>query len=399
MKYSIYIRLAFIFLSLFLMGKTIALDCNNINEYPNWTAKNWAGQYDHANTGDLMQYQNKVYRANWWTKAVPGSNQSWQYQGACDFPSDPISGAYDIHGKLAVCGTKLCNQYNEPVQLKGMSSHGLQWYGLNKCLTAQSLDVLAYDWRADILRLSLYVQEGGYETDPEGFTNQVNQLISMASNRGMYVLVDWHQLSPGDPNYNLALAKAFFTNIVTKNKHRENVLYDIANEPNNVSWESVQNYANQVIPVIRQIDPDAIVLVGTHGWSTFGASDGGSVQDVINNPIQFDNIMYTYHFYAASHLGYYRDVLNTASNVLPIFVTEWGTQTYSGDGENNFASAQAYIDLMDQKKISWINWNYSDDMRSGAVWQQGTCQSGQFNDNNLKPAGSWIKQKILLNKN
>ncbi len=29
-----------------------------------------------------------------------------------------------INGQLKVCGTKLCNRYGKPIQLRGMSSHG-----------------------------------------------------------------------------------------------------------------------------------------------------------------------------------------------------------------------------------------------------------------------------------
>src|SRR6478735_4447095 len=106
------------------------------------------------------------------------------------------------NGQLRVTGLKLCNQYGNPIQLRGMSTHGIQWYGWGSCLNEASLDALAYDWGSDILRISLYVQEGGYETDPAGFTSQVNRLIEEATERGMYALVDWHQLTPGDPNYN-----------------------------------------------------------------------------------------------------------------------------------------------------------------------------------------------------
>ena len=73
------------------------------------------------------------------------------------------------HGRLHVCGNQLCNQYNTPVQLRGMSTHGIQWYGWGSCLTEGSLDALANDWKADILRIAMYVQEGGYETNPAAF--------------------------------------------------------------------------------------------------------------------------------------------------------------------------------------------------------------------------------------
>lgn len=299
-----------------------------------------------------------------------------------------------INGRLKVCGTQLCNEHGQPIQLRGMSSHGLQWYGWGKCLKAGSLDALARDFNASVIRLSLYVQEGGYETDPVGFTNQMNTLIDEASKRGIYVIVDWHQLTPGDPNYNLTRAQKFFTDIATANKNRNNLLYEIANEPNGVSWSAIKSYAEKIIPIIRAIDPNTVILVGTHGWGSLGVSDGRSSQDIINAPVNATNIMYTFHFYAASHKDAYLNELNKASSVLPIFVTEWGTQTSSGDGTNDFVMSQRYIDLMATKKIGWTNWNYSDDFRSGAVWKTGTCSAGTWVDSSLKPAGVWVKSKI-----
>ncbi|MFC9916722.1 cellulase family glycosylhydrolase [Streptomyces sp. NPDC059862] len=299
-----------------------------------------------------------------------------------------------INGRLKVCGVKLCNQYGNPIQLRGMSSHGLQWY--SHCLTNGSLDALATDWNSDVLRISLYVQEGGYETNPRMFTDRVHQLIEMATDRGMYALVDWHQLTPGDPNYNLSHAKTFFTEIAQRHRGKTNLLYDIANEPNGVSWSQIKFYAEQLIPVIRAQDPVTPILIGTHGWGSLGISDGRNESDIINNPVQATNIMYTFHFYAASHGQEYLDALNRASDRIPIFVTEFGTQEASGDGPNNFTRSQQYLDLMAAKKISWVNWNFSDDERTGAVFKTGTCNSnGPWTGTaSLKPAGVWIRDRI-----
>lgn len=322
------------------------------------------------------------------------TRQNLTIQIESDDVSPPSSSNTPVgrNGRLRVCENTLCNERNEQVQLRGMSSHGIQWLG--NCLTDESLDTLAYDWNSDLLRISMYVQEGGYETDPEGFTNQVNSLIEMASNRGMYVIVDWHQLTPGDPNANTELAIEFFTKIAKMNAHRNNIIYDVANEPNNVSWSRIRDYAMKVIPVVQRYDSDAVVLIGTHAWASMGVSDGGSAREIVNNPIPLDNIMYTYHFYAASHGKQYRDNLEWAAQRLPIFVTEWGTQNSAGEGANNFTSSQAYLDIMNRYNISWANWNYSDDWRSGAVWKSGTCSSGNWSDSNLKEAGLWIKDKI-----
>lgn len=313
--------------------------------------------------------------------------------GLSAFSQTPV----EANGRLRVEGTKLVNEYGNPVQLRGMSTHGIQWYGLGDCLTDASLDAMAYDWGSDILRISLYIQEGGWETNPAGYEAQVNTLIQKATDRGMYALVDWHQLSPGDPNANTANAKAFFKNICTANADRNNIIYDIANEPNNVTWAKVQDYAEEMIPYLRQYDDDAIILCGTHGWGSLGMSDNwtGSSQEIINDPVTYSNFMYTFHFYAKDHQQEYYNEFDSFSDVMPVFVTEWGSQEATGDGVNDFVMAQKYIDLMEAKKISWCNWNYSDDQRTGAVWNIGTCSSGPWTVNNLKPAGVWVRDKIL----
>ncbi len=305
----------------------------------------------------------------------------------------PGATPFASHGALEVCGTTLCGEDGQPVQLRGMSTHGTQWYA--QCVTDGSLDVLAGDWGADVLRVSTYVQEGGYETDPEHFTDLASRIIDQATARGMYVVVDWHMLTPGDPNANTELAEEFFTEITARHGDQDNLLYEIANEPNGVGWQSVKSYAEEIIPVVRAGDPDAVVIVGTPGWSSLGVSDGSDESEIVADPVDADNVMYTFHFYAASHQEPYLSTLSRAADQLPIFVTEFGTQEYTGDGPNDFASAQQYIDLMAEKNISWTNWNYSDDFRTGAVFEPGTCANGSWGDpGSLKEAGTWIRDRI-----
>lgn len=297
-----------------------------------------------------------------------------------------------VNGQLKIVGTQLCNESGQSIQLKGLSSHGIQWFG--GCLTSASLDALVNDFKANVLRISLYVQEGGYETDPVGFTSKVNQLIKQASDRGIYAIIDWHILTPGDPNYNLDRAKTFFSDIINANKGRKNLIYEICNEPNGVNWATIKTYADKIIPVIRALDPNTVILVGTVGWSSLGVSDGSTSQDIIRSPVNFSNIMYTFHFYAASHRDEYLNALDRASDSLPIFVSEFGAQDYTGDGANDFVMTDRYMELMARKKIGWTYWNFSDDSQTGPIWKPGTCPNGPWTDSNMKATGVYIKGKI-----
>lgn len=299
------------------------------------------------------------------------------------------------NGRLSVCGTQLCNEHGFPIQLRGISTHGLQWYGWGDCITDESLDAIKNDWGADIVRVSMYIQEGGYETNPQQYTDMVDTIVENLYQRGLYALIDFHMLDPGDPNYNLERAKTFFNHVSAMHGAKGNVLYEIANEPNGVYWSSIKTYADQVIPVIRANDPDGIVLVGTPDWSSLGYSGTPAIDSISNNPIDDDDVMYTFHFYAASHGQYYRTGFDQASDILPIFVTEFGTQNYSGEETNDFSSTELFFDIMDEKKISWINWNFSDDWRSGAVLKTGSCSAGEWSGDALKEAGTWIQNKML----
>ncbi|BCJ74700.1 endoglucanase [Catellatospora sp. IY07-71] len=305
-------------------------------------------------------------------------------------PGTPVA----ANGQLRVCGRQLCNKNGKAIQLRGMSTHGIQWYA--SCATAASLSVLASEWQADVLRISMYIQEGGYETDPRRYTDMVHNYIELATARGMYAIVDWHMLDPGDPNYNLARAKTFFTEIAQRHANKVNVLYEIANEPSGVNWATIKSYADQLIPVIRAQDAEAVVLVGTPDWSSLGVSgSGGGVSTIAANPVATGNVMYVFHFYAASHGDAYYNTFAQAIDTLPMFVTEFGTQEYTGDGPNNFTMSQRYLDLMAAKKVSWTNWNFSDDFRSGAVFTSGTCSAGAFSGTSrLKPAGAWVRDRI-----
>jgi endoglucanase len=321
--------------------------------------------------------------------------------GSVDENPPPVPGVgtpVDINGKVHVCGVNLCNQYNRPIQLRGMSTHGIQWF--SECYNNASADALAKDWKSDLLRVAMYVQESGYETDPAGFTSRVNSLVDMAEARGMYAMIDFHTLTPGDPNYNLERAKTFFASVAARNADKKNVIYEIANEPNGVSWTAIKSYAEQVIPVIRAADPDAVVIVGTRGWSSLGVSDGSNESEIVNNPVNATNIMYAFHFYAASHKDNYRATVSRAASQLPLFVTEFGTVTATGGGAMDRASTTAWLDLLDQLKIGYANWTYSDANESSAAFRPGTCDGSDYSSSGvLTESGTLIKSRISTSDN
>ncbi|HYN97389.1 MAG TPA: glycoside hydrolase family 5 protein [Pilimelia sp.] len=328
--------------------------------------------------------------SGWAALTTPVANAEREGRPLAAPPGSPVA----VHGQLRVCGLTLCDQAGDPIQLRGMTSHGIQFFP--DCLNRESLDALRNDWRADLIRIAMYVQEGGFETDPAGFTRRVNEAVETATDLGLYVVIDFHILTPGDPNFNLDRARTFFADVAAAHADKPNVIYEIANEPNGVSWDAIKSYAEQVIPVIRAADPDGVVLVGTRGFSSLGVSEGGNETEVIDDPVDADNIMYTFHFYAASHRDFQRATVARAARSLPLFVSEFGTQTFTGNGANDLASATTWLDLLKDLKISYAMWSFSDGSETNSAFVRGTCGGTNYAGTGvLTESGTFIRGRIL----
>jgi hypothetical protein len=300
------------------------------------------------------------------------------------FAQYPVGSPVAINGKLKVVGTNLTNECGVPVQLRGMSSHGLQWYG--GCVNSSSLDALTNTWGIDIFRLAMYVDEGGYLTNPSGWKSQIDGYVDLCAARGIYCIIDWHILTPGDPNAHTTESLDFWSYMATKHGSKKHVLYEICNEPNGVSWGTVKNYATQVVGKIRAIDPSTIIIIGTPSYSQ--DVDVASFDKVVGT-----NLMYTLHFYSASHFQSFRDKANTAiSNGAAIFVTEWGTSQASGTGTINLTEADNWMSWMITNKISWCNWSFSDNSGTSSALNGGSCGSSGWNS--LTQSGTYVKGKL-----
>lgn len=294
------------------------------------------------------------------------------------------------NGRLKVVGRQLSNESGSPVQLRGISSHGLQWF--DQCYTQGSVQALARDWGADLFRAAMYVDEGGYLNNQSGLRAKINQIVDWTGQAGIYCIIDWHVLNPGNPNDRLSYAIDFFRTMAQTHAGKKHVIYEICNEPNGVDWNTIKAYADQVIPVIRQYDTQAIILVGTPQWCQ-------RPQDVLANPLtgaNAYNVLYTFHYYAGSH--YFQNDIRSVSGQLPLFASEWGTSSYTGDGGGDYNNAQAWADLMAGQnpagqKISWANWSFADKAESSAALNPGACSNSAWN--NTTYSGTWVKDHLL----
>lgn len=151
----------------------------------------------------------------------------------------------------------------------------------------------------------------------------------------------------------LELAKEFFLKYTPKYKGVPNIIYEIFNEPESATWPEVKDYAYEIVSIIRNIDPEALILVGCPHWDQ-------DIDLVTADPLKgepFTNIAYTVHFYAASHGKWLRDKSTDAlESGLAIFISECGGMDSSGQGP---------VDPVEWNL--WVEWMKNNDSSVG-VW-------------------------------
>jgi endoglucanase len=265
------------------------------------------------------------------------------------------------YGKLHVTGTQLCDSNGTPVQLRGMSTMGLQWTG--EIVNDAAFAALAKDWKADVVRLAMYVGEGGYAAHPE-IKQLVWKGVDLAIKYGMYAIIDWHVLTPGNPTDPVySGAQAFFDEASKKYAKVPNVLYEIMNEPNGqLSWAAdMKPYAEKTVATIRANDADNVILIGSGTWSQ-------DVDMAAADPVQGKNLMYTFHFYPGSHGEALRAKVQAAlDSGAAVFCSEWGTTDHTGSGKLYLPEAETWLVFLDRHQISWTNWSLCDKSETSAA--------------------------------
>ena len=303
-----------------------------------------------------------------------------------------LNNDYFHHGKISVKGPDLVDKNGEKFQLIGLSTHGLQWAG--KYVNIDTFAAIKNEFGINVIRLAMYTSENGYctsEANKERLYNTVVEGVKYATEIGLYVIIDWHMVGAEDPNdknplYYKDEAIDFFSRISKEFKDYDNVLYEIMNEPNGsaVKWSHCKEYANLVIPKIRE-NTDAIILVGNPNWTA-------NLNAVIKDPlVGYENIMYTYHFYAASHKNTYQ-VTNAYSKGFPVFISEHGGMEASGDGEIDQYSIKEWYRILDERNISYVAWNISNTKGSASIIKNGDDTLTDFSDEHLKEWGIWYKK-------
>ena len=291
------------------------------------------------------------------------------------------------NGQLKVKGTKIVNAKGKAFVIKGVSTHGLSWFP--QYVNKKAFKTLKKKG-VNTIRLAMYTAEyNGYCTgdaaNKKKLKNLIDTGVKAASELGMYVIIDWHILSDGDPLTYKNESKKFFKEIAKKYASKKNVLYEICNEPNGAGdWSKIKKYAKAVIKTIRSVNKKAIIIIGTPTWSQ-------DVDQVANDPIKGDNLIYALHFYAATHGQYLRDKYIAAiKKGLPVLVTEFGITDANGSGNISKTEGNKWMKLLNKYKTGRVCWNLSNRAERSALIKSSCQKTSGWKSSDYTTQAKWL---------
>lgn len=310
-----------------------------------------------------------------------------------EYALEPISSEAKFYGALHVEDGKLVDKSGNAAKLTGVSTHGLSWFP--EYASADTIKYLKDVFKINTIRLAMYTSDyngycvGGYEVQAS-LKDTIDAAVLTAKDNDMYVIIDWHILNDQNPNEYKSDAIQFFGEMVRRYSDFDNVIYEICNEPNGeTTWADIKSYATEVIPVIRNVDKDAIVLVGTPNWCQ-------DIAAAMAEPLDFENIMYTYHFYAASHKSKYRNTFAEACDAnFPVFVSEFGLVDASGNGNVDTKEAEKWLEMLNEYNISACIWNLSNKDEGAALINNNCDKLVDFTYDELSPQGQYMYDYLV----
>jgi aryl-phospho-beta-D-glucosidase BglC (GH1 family) len=172
--------------------------------------------------------------------------------------------------------------------------------------------------------------------------------VDYATSKGLYVIVDFHQIDDASTGTSAADATTFWTDIAPRFASYTNVLYEPFNEPidNQTSWAALKPAVQGLINTIRARAPSNLIIVPSNAWDQHPG-------DATADPPSGTNLIYTAHIYPSNWNTSFQSQVAAAVARAPVFVSEWG---YSASDPNPHTWGTTLQATLDGDGASWTAW-------------------------------------------
>lgn len=287
------------------------------------------------------------------TGGTPGGSQNGT-GGRGVPPSEWTQGIPPLHTE----GNEFRDAEGNRVVLRGVAVADVSDLNLDRgdMNAVRLLDLLsdaAEGWYARVVRLTVYPER--WLVDPEGYLEEhLKPAVEHASSRGLYVIIDWHEISHVE--LVAERTEAFWRLVAPHFANHTNVLFELFNEPietDDPSWSRWKGYAQPWVDLIRESAPHNVILIGGPIWSQ---QIGGAATD----PFEGENLAYVGHIYPIidpftwSASGPFAQV----AQVRPLMITEWGFRNDGGEiwDATQTSFGEPVKSFIENQGASWTAW-------------------------------------------
>lgn len=239
--------------------------------------------------------------------------------------------------ELHVAGNQLQTKDGKAIWLQGLCVDSLEWSAVGEHLE-KSIQVAIEQWKANVIRLpvaeNFWAGKGPWQANDGGvaYRKIVDAAVEAAARRGAYLVIDLHEFGAPLPD-----DVEFWKDVATRYKNDPAVLFELFNEPHDISWKVWRDGGDLTDPVNKQpngeVSPGMQALVNAvrdtgaknviiaggldWGYDLSGVIKGYALDDHSGN-----GIMYSSHIYPWKK-NWLHNTLDAAAKY-PIFVGEVG---------------------------------------------------------------------------
>jgi endoglucanase len=291
---------------------------------------------------------------------------------------------------LKVVGTNVVNDRGEPVLLRGVNAAGLEWTSDGQGHILKTVDIAIKDWHVNIVRLPLsqdrWFGKGPEQTDGgKAYRALVQQAVDICATQKCYIILDLHWSDCNQWGANIGQHSmpdsnsiAFWQDLAPVYANHPAVLFDLYNEPHDVSWNvwlkggDITDTPNawhrgppkkfhavgmqQLLDTVRAAGAKNVVIAGGLDWAYdfSGILAGRQLADPNGN-----GVIYANHCYDNKHDSVDTWIRNMerASAKLPVMVTEFG----GNSGPSHEVPSDNWLlhvmHALDDHHWSWTAWD------------------------------------------
>ena len=294
-------------------------------------------------------------------------------------------GLVAANGKLTKSGLFVTNSSGKKIELRGVGLHYLLQY---KNLHNWQLFNTLKNYGVNLIRISTYLHDiipqksdgelaKGYLSSKVETIAEIEKIIKICVDLGMYCIIDWHNLDDNIMTYKDD-AIEFFDYFSKKYGDIPNILYEVSNEPYNDSASTVAAYVNELRKTILANTTNPIIITGVgmaeKADDTFATRSLALKNEL--SAIGITDVFISPHFYGYNFSTIIESCLQ---NDIPLFISEWGNSDSNGDGQFHDNESTLSMRKIHEECIPNAVWKLTDQaMTSSLLSNHGFINSYRY---------------------